>query len=92
MKYFLLSLQFLLIVSCLEAHNHVLPTGFAMEEDFITGLDRPTDLKIAPDGRIFISEKNGNIRIVENGVLLPQPFYTVTTPGSQRTWVGRDHS
>ncbi len=79
MKYLLISLQFLLFASLLKAHGHVLPTGFAMEEDFITGLDKPTDLKIAPDGRIFITEKNGNVRIVENGVLLPQPFYSVTT-------------
>ncbi len=79
MKFLLISLQLLLVTACLKAHDHTLPSGFALEEDFIVGLDKPTDLKIAPDGRIFISEKNGNIRIVENGILLPQPFYSVTT-------------
>src|SRR5262245_37074291 len=28
----------------------------------------------APDGRLFIWQKNGVVRIVKNGVLLPTPF------------------
>jgi len=61
----------------LSAHN--LPPGFVIEENVISGLSQPTDLKIASDGRIFIAEKGGTIRIVENGIMLPQPFYTVLT-------------
>ncbi|HJW31139.1 MAG TPA: PQQ-dependent sugar dehydrogenase, partial [Saprospiraceae bacterium] len=34
----------------------------------------PTAMALAPDGRIFIAEKNGKILIVENGELLPDPF------------------
>lgn len=73
-----------LILTCLLAcigslFAHNLPPGFVIEENVITGLSQPTDIKIAPDGRIFISEKGGTVRIVENGVLLPQPFYTVMT-------------
>lgn len=37
----------------------------------------PTSLALAPDGRIFISEKGGAIRIIENGILLSTPFVTI---------------
>jgi glucose/arabinose dehydrogenase len=57
----------------------VLPVGFVMEEGFVVGLKSPTDLKIAPDGRIFVTEKSGAVRIVENGTLLDQAFYSVQT-------------
>jgi glucose/arabinose dehydrogenase len=38
------------------------------------GLDGPTGFEIAPDGRIFILERAGKIKIVKNGQLLPTPF------------------
>lgn len=53
-----------------------------MEENYLTGLAQPTDIDFADDGRIFITEKGGNIRLVENGTLLEQPIYTVQTQTS----------
>ncbi|MDJ1472374.1 PQQ-dependent sugar dehydrogenase [Cytophagaceae bacterium DM2B3-1] len=41
-----------------------------------TGLD-PVGIDVAPDGRIFLAEKNGKIRIIKNDVLLPTPFITI---------------
>lgn len=79
MKRIIATISFLLFLNGLWAHNHILPPGFVMEENFITGLEKPTDLKFAPDGRIFIAEKGGQILIVENGILLDQPFYSVAT-------------
>jgi glucose/arabinose dehydrogenase len=38
------------------------------------GLDGPSGFDIAPDGRIFILERSGKIKIVKNGQLLPTPF------------------
>jgi glucose/arabinose dehydrogenase len=38
------------------------------------GLDGPSGFEIAPDGRIFILERSGKIKIVKNGELLPTPF------------------
>src|SRR5262245_25844455 len=38
------------------------------------GLDGPSGFEIAPDGRIFILERAGKIKIVKNGQLLPTPF------------------
>lgn len=38
------------------------------------GLSGPSGFEIAPDGRIFILERSGKIKIVKNGELLPTPF------------------
>ena len=35
------------------------------------GLEHPTDLAFAPDGRLFIAERSGRIRILRDGRLLP---------------------
>ncbi len=55
-----------------------LPPGFAisMVADQLTG---PTALEFAPDGRLFVSLKEGQLRVVKNGVLLSQPFLSVDT-------------
>jgi glucose/arabinose dehydrogenase len=49
----------------------------------VSGLMQPTLLNIAPDGRIFVSEKPGRLRVIKNGTLLPTPFSTLnaTTNG-----------
>lgn len=41
------------------------------------GLASPTLMAIAPDGRIFVSEQGGNVRIIKNGALLSTPFVTL---------------
>src|SRR5262249_52155762 len=52
-----------------------LPTD-AVAEPFLTAADLPVALAFAPDGRLFYDElRTGNIRIVQNGELLPTPFY-----------------
>ncbi len=38
------------------------------------GLNGPSGFEIAPDGRIFVLERSGKIKIVKNGQLLPTPF------------------
>ncbi len=45
-----------------------LPVGFT-EVQVATGIDRPTDFEIAPDGRIFVAEKLGDVRLIQNGQL-----------------------
>src|SRR5437867_211247 len=48
------------------------------EQIIVQGLDRPTAFAYAPDGRLFIAEKAGRIRVVTaDGDLLPTPFVTV---------------
>ncbi len=42
------------------------------------GLDFPTNMAFAPDGRIFFGEKDtGRIRVIEDGILRPEPFVTL---------------
>ena len=41
-----------------------------MDATVATGLSRPTAFALAPDGRIFVAEQTGNIRIIRNGQLL----------------------
>ncbi len=44
-----------------------------------TGLAWPIALAFASDGRVFYAERNsGAIRIIENGAVLPTPFYTLS--------------
>lgn len=47
-------------------------------ETFLSPVEFPVAMAFAPDGRLFYTEKNlGRVRVVENGVLLPDPFVTV---------------
>ncbi len=50
-----------------------LPPGFSVET-VIDGLSLPIAFDVARDGRIFVAEKSGRVRVVENGVLLEEPF------------------
>jgi len=46
-------------------------------ETFVSGLEAPWALDFAPDGRIFVTERGGRIRIIQDGKLLPQPWLTL---------------
>jgi len=56
------------------------PVAHGDEKPAFPGADHlpfVTNVALAPDGRIFFAEKEtGEIRIVQNGELLPQPFAT----------------
>jgi glucose/arabinose dehydrogenase len=54
-----------------------LPAGF-QETLVASGLTAPTAMDFAPDGRLFVSEQQGRLRVIKNGALLPTPFLTVT--------------
>lgn len=52
-------------------------TGFRVTA-YATGLTQPVALAFSPDGRLFVAEKSGAIRIVEpGGAVRAQPFVTV---------------
>ena len=52
------------------------PSGFG-ETTIATGLQSPTSMAFAPDGRLFVNEQAGRVRIIRNGSLLATPFLTV---------------
>ncbi len=52
------------------------PPGFSATL-VVNTLTNPTALAFAPDGRIFIAEQAGKLRVVKNGALLPTPFVSL---------------
>jgi LPXTG-site transpeptidase (sortase) family protein len=54
------------------------PTGF-VSEAVVTNLTGPTTIAFAPDGRMFIGQKDGRVRIFQNGVLLPTDFINISS-------------
>lgn len=53
------------------------------------GLSDPTLMALAPDGRLFVSEEGGSLRVIENGALLPTPFVHLNVdPTGERGLLG----
>lgn len=75
MKSVLCVLAALLMFS--SAHAADVPSGFT-DSLVAAGLTNPTAMALAPDGRIFVCEQSGALRVIKNGALLPTPFLTVT--------------
>src|SRR5687767_13290734 len=64
-----------------SAHAATLPAGFT-ESLVASGLSTPTAMQFAPDGRLFVCEQSGRLRVIKNGTLLSTPFLTVTVSSS----------
>ena len=76
-------LVFLLALTALvvRVEAATLPGGFT-ETRVAAGLASPTAMAIAPDGRLFVCEQTGRLRVVKNGTLLTQPFLTLSVNSS----------
>ncbi|MDB5047355.1 MAG: hypothetical protein JWO30_426 [Fibrobacteres bacterium] len=64
-----------------------LPADFE-RTDWVGGFNSPLSMGFAPDGRLFVLEQAGKIRIVKNGILLPAPFATITTWAHRESMLG----
>jgi len=53
-----------------------LPDGYRLEE-YASGLNRPIALAWLPDGRLLVTEQTGAVRMIENGVLRPEPWASI---------------
>jgi glucose/arabinose dehydrogenase len=71
-------LAFMLAAACASGKAATLLDGFA-ETLVASGLSEPTAMAFAPDGRLFVCQQGGQLRVIKNGALLPAPFLTVTT-------------
>lgn len=72
----------LLLIACSEmGRAATLPAGFS-EAVIASGLSSPTAMAFAPDGRLFICQQGGALRVIKNDSLLGTPFLTVTTDSS----------
>jgi glucose/arabinose dehydrogenase len=58
-----------------------LPNGFT-ESLVAGGISSPTAMEFAPDGRLFVSQQAGQLRVIKNGSLLAAPFLSVTVDSS----------
>lgn len=69
--------------------NAALPAGF-VDITMAGNITNGSCLAVAPDGRIFVGQQNGVVRIIKNGAPLPTPFVaiTVNSAGMERGLLG----
>ncbi|HEV3026399.1 MAG TPA: PQQ-dependent sugar dehydrogenase [Planctomycetota bacterium] len=72
----LLAVTLVLLALPLSAADSELVDGF-VEEKVVQGITGAVALAVAPDGRVFICEQTGALRVVKSGLLLPEPFATL---------------
>jgi glucose/arabinose dehydrogenase len=77
-KNFVLLLLHLLagLLLSLQLQAQSLPPGFTRVL-VASGITNPMAMAFAPDGRIFVVQQDGSIRIIKNGVVLATPFLQV---------------
>jgi glucose/arabinose dehydrogenase len=68
---------FLVLLAVFHVRAATLPPGFS-ETQITAGLPSATAMEIAPDGRIFVCQQTGQLRVIKNGSLLATPFLTLT--------------
>ena len=49
-----------------EATLDALPSGFTESIVFSTGLENPTNIEFAADGRVFVAQKNGDLKVYDS--------------------------
>ena len=54
------------------------PPGFA--DALVTGVASPTALAFTPDGRLLIATQTGQLRVFQNGALLPAAALDLRAP------------
>jgi glucose/arabinose dehydrogenase len=72
-----LSLSTLSILSPGAINAATFPANFT-ETLVASGFTNPTAMAFAPDGRLFVCQQSGQLRVVKNGSLLATPFVTLT--------------
>lgn len=78
----------LALVTALRPSAATLPSGFT-ESIVASGLTAPVTMQFAPDGRLFVLEQAGTVRVIQNGTLLPTPFISLSVAsGGDRGLLG----
>src|SRR6476619_56282 len=81
MKAALCMTVFMLVIAGARVNGATVPSGFT-DTLVANGLTNPTAMALAPDGRIFVCQQGGALRVIKNGALLPTLFLTVTVDSS----------
>ena len=70
---------FVPLTSAPEAAASTMPTGF-QEQVVFSGLSNPTNIEFSPDGRVFVAEKSGLIKVYDSlADLTPDVFADLRT-------------
>ena len=77
----------LILAAAAPAIRQDLPAG-ATVDTVATGLEVPWGIGFAADGRVFVSERAGRIRVIERGTLRPQPWATLPVAGTADSGAG----
>lgn len=75
------SLAAALLLFASAAHAATVPAGFS-ETTIASTLSAPTAMAMAPDGRIFVCQQAGALRVIKNNALLATPFVSLTVDSS----------
>ena len=59
-----------------------LDPGYVLTPIVSTGIVNPTAMALAPDGRIFVAQQAGQVRIIQNSTLLPGSALSLTVDSS----------
>ncbi len=72
---------FLLLITGQNALAQSFPANFT-QVAVASGINAPTVVIPAPDGRLFVAQQAGSLRVVKNGTLLLTPFVQLTVDAS----------
>jgi glucose/arabinose dehydrogenase len=82
----LLALVVSLFAAGWQAADAAAPAAGFVDNTYASGLSGPTAMAWAPDGRLFVNEQTGAVRVITSaGALLPTPFasFTVDSTGER---------
>lgn len=68
---------FFVLLPAAAVYAQTYPTDFA-QVLVANGISNPTAMAFAPDGRIFVAQQSGALRVIKNGALLAAPFITLS--------------
>ena len=74
----------------------IIPASYGQEfseygvkvETVAENLEVPWAIAFAPDDRIFFTERVGNVRVIEDGILNPKPVLTLSVAGTEGGLLG----
>ena len=69
------------IIACTAASAATVPSGFVDSVYAQVPFDA-TAMKFSPDGRLFVCQQSGKLRVVQNGTLIATPFVQLTVDAS----------
>ncbi|MBI1763980.1 MAG: PQQ-dependent sugar dehydrogenase [Acidobacteria bacterium] len=83
-RVYLLWCALVMLQLSLSIQAATLPAGFSETQVGGAGanLSNPTAMAFAPDGRLFVCQQTGSLRVIKAGALLATPFVTLTVNSS----------